>query len=394
METKSHIKTKPDRPWTGDVGDANFRQGAQPPARGQGTTQTNGELSICTLSEILTWQDDPADLILPNGYLEKGMPSVICGPPGIGKSRFVLQLAIKTIFGLKFLGWETQGEDLRWLFLQSENSMRRLKADLAAMTRNMTSREIAILDEHLFIHGLIKDTDGILHLNDPEVTARIAQAVRARDYGIVVGDPLSSFSLEDLNADKEMLNTARDFGRLVKQGNQKRTPLLIHHARTGQAGAASATGFNRGSYARNSKALYGWTRAQINLCPYNENDNDILVVASGKCNNAREFEPFAIELDKESMTYARNDGIDLNEWKERVSNPGKSSRFTRKFSASQITDAMSRVVALRRSAIKEEVMRKTKMSARTFDNYWKDLRDDQEIEEVKEEGGRSKWRLK
>jgi hypothetical protein len=77
-----------------------------------------------------------------------------------------------------------------------------------------------------------------------------------------------------------------------------------------------------------------------------------------------------------------------------VSNPGKSSRFARKFSASQITDAMSRVVALRRSAIKEEVMRKTKMSARTFDNYWKDLRDDQEIEEVKEEGGRSKWRLK
>ena len=46
--------------------------------------------------------------------------------------------------------------------------MRRLKADLAAMMRDLTSKQIAMLDEHIAIHGLVKDTDGILHLSDDQ----------------------------------------------------------------------------------------------------------------------------------------------------------------------------------------------------------------------------------
>ena len=114
-----------------------------------------------------------------------------------------------------------------------------------------------------------------------------------------------------------MLLTARDFGRIVRDGDPKRVPGLLHHARTGSTGAQTATGFERGSFARNSKALYGWTRAQFNVTPYNENNNDTLVFASGKCNNAREFEEFTIELDTATMTYSRTDG-DIAGWKERV----------------------------------------------------------------------------
>jgi hypothetical protein len=44
----------------------------------------------------------------------------------------------------------------------------------------------------------------------------------------------------------------------------------------------------------------------------------VLVISSGKANNAEEFEPFGIRLDTETMTYHRDSSIDLEDWKERI----------------------------------------------------------------------------
>jgi hypothetical protein len=78
---------------------------------------------------------------------------------------------------------------------------------------------------------------------------------------------------------------------------------VLHHARTGKAGAAQATGYDRSGFARNSKVLYNWTRAQINIAPRGPEDNQRLVVTCGKCSNGREFKTFAITLHQESMIY-------------------------------------------------------------------------------------------
>jgi hypothetical protein len=181
-----------------------------------------------------------------------------------------------------------------------------------------------------------------------------------------------------------MLTTAREFGRIARLGNQKRAPLIIQHARTGRSGAASASGYDRGSYARNSKALYGWTRSQINLSPFNEDNNDILVVASGKCNNAREFEPFAIELDKESMTYSVAEA-NLDEWKERVSSNG--SRFKKKFTRDQVKSIMSHTVPMKRKDVIIQSVNRFKMSVRTAESLWKELKTMEEIAATEE----GKW---
>jgi hypothetical protein len=79
--------------------------------------------------------------------------------------------------------------ELKWAFFQNENSMRRLKADLAAMMRDLTSKQIAMLDEHIAVHGLVKDTDGILHLSDEQVRGRILEAMQTQGSNIAVGDP-------------------------------------------------------------------------------------------------------------------------------------------------------------------------------------------------------------
>jgi hypothetical protein len=44
----------------------------------------NGELFMFTPSQILAWDDDPSDLVLANGYLEKGSGCVVCG--GLAKA--------------------------------------------------------------------------------------------------------------------------------------------------------------------------------------------------------------------------------------------------------------------------------------------------------------------
>jgi hypothetical protein len=51
----------------------------------------------------------------------------------------------------------------------------------------------------------------------------------------------------------------------------------------GRAGSSSAMGADRGSFGRGSKVLFSWVRAQINVAPYSVDDNNTLIIASGKC---------------------------------------------------------------------------------------------------------------
>jgi hypothetical protein len=49
-------------------------------------------------------------------------------------------------------------------------------------------------------------------------------------------------------------------------------------------------------------------RAQINVAPYTP-DNSTLIVASGKCNNAEEFKPFAVTLNTKTMSYEVDESV-------------------------------------------------------------------------------------
>jgi hypothetical protein len=73
-------------------------------------------------------------------------------------------------------------------------------------------------------------------------------------------------------------------------------------------------GHDRASFARNSKALLAWTRAQINVAPVEGDNNDRLVIACGKTNDGREFEPFAVKLNPTTMIYEVDPTVDLSSW--------------------------------------------------------------------------------
>jgi hypothetical protein len=275
-------------------------------------------LTVRTIPEILEMKFDDADLILENGYATKGDLTTCCGMGGVGKSRLATQFAFCCRAGGDFLGWKTRGRDLRFLFLQTENSCRRLNSDIAKMLSGFTPEEQESIKAGVFFHTLEEDDDGFLAL-DPENKQRIEDKISQTSADVVVWDPLRDFSLDDLNSDKFMGETLRDILRLTKRGNPKRFPLAIHHAATGRAGVQKTTGWDRSSFARNSKVRQMTARAVINVAPARSDDNSTIIIGSGKCNNAPEFSPFAARLNFDTMLYARDEDFDLDGWKEELS---------------------------------------------------------------------------
>jgi len=181
------------------------------------------------------------------------------------------------------------------------------------MLTTFTPDEQGAIKAGIFFHTLEADDDGFLML-DAENAERIENAIATVNVDIVVYDPLRDFGSDDLNSDRYMTETLREISRITKRGNPKRIPLIIHHAGTGKSGIQKATGYDRSSFGRNSKVLFSWVRAQINVAPGSADDNNTIVICSAKCSNAKEFKPFAATLDEETMLYSRDEDFDFDAW--------------------------------------------------------------------------------
>ena len=289
-------------------------------------------LTIRNIAEILALPDNPADLILANGYLERGERTAVCGMGGIGKSRLIMQLAMMHRAGLPFLAWETRAPHLRWLFLQTENGNRRLQRDLAAMLTAFTPTEQAAIKDGIFIHTLEGEDDGFLILSDAGTEQRAIEAIQSSTADIVVFDPLRDCTGDDLNKDFVMTATLRLIRSVTRTGDPLRTCLVIHHAGEGKAGVAKATGYDRGAFGRNSKVLKTWARAQLNIAPATPDDNSQIIIASGKCNNYEEVEPLGARLNPDTLIYELVENFDFDAWRESL-NAEKEKPTTGKLTA-------------------------------------------------------------
>lgn len=287
--------------------------------RGRAVGDKAGALPLHTLDSLLAYEPDPREEIWPGGVLSMGEAAGLIGAPGVGKSRLALQAALCTILGKEFLGWPTRGSGLRWLFLQTENSARRLKADLTAMTAHLPASHKArlrdcfrVLDVGSLDFATICMTDG-----SPD-RERILATLEAWPADVVVIDPLRDAGRGDPNKDADMTETCQGISSVVRHGNPQRVPLVIHHGRTGAAEAAKVFGDDAASFGRNSKVLHGWLRSQINVAPAGGDDPDIVIVGCGKNSNGPKWEPFAARLDARAMTYRRLDAaeFDIGEWAE------------------------------------------------------------------------------
>jgi hypothetical protein len=255
---------------------------------------------------------------LGDRLLASGQSLVVSGQGGIGKSRLLLQMAVACRAGLPFVSFETRGQELSWLILQAENSNRRLKDDLESLRRWIGAEHWPQVNAGLKIHTLESDLDGFLSVSSPKAQLAIKAAVESCKPDIVVFDSLYNFGTGNLNSDEDMVETLLTLSRLAKTGNPQRAIVILHHAGTGKAGAAKAIGFDRPSFGRNSKVLHSWTRGQINIAPGSPDDAAVFLVTCGKCSNGKEFAPFAVRLNPDTMIYDVDTDFNLSEWQSNV----------------------------------------------------------------------------
>lgn len=288
-------------------------------AQGMDLPKEPQRLTLRKPSEIVAMEFTDDDSILGDRLLEKGGSLSMLGAGGLGKSRFVLQCQAAATTGRSFLGIATRAMGLKWLNIQAENSNRRLKFDLEHIRKWVGEDDWNLVNENVLIHTIESDDDAYLAIENAENVKRIADLIAETKPDIVVFDTLSNLTLGDLNKDQDMNNVWLRLSQLVKAGNPMRAMVLLHHALPGKAGAIKATGYDRAAFGRNSKVLHARTRAQINLTAASEDNNDALVVSCGKNSNGKEFEPFGVKLNLDTMIYEVDSSFSLDSWQADIS---------------------------------------------------------------------------
>ena len=283
-------------------------------------------LPIRSLQEILDYIPDPSEEIWPGGLLTMGLPTAIVGAPGVGKSRITLQAAICTVLGLPFIDFPTHGPGLKWLFLQTENSMRRLQSDLRRMTRQFSVEQRKKLSECIRFLDIGAKDFGSICMNDGHADKlAIQETLRVFRADVCVIDPLRDAGAGDMNKDADMTATCKGIMATLRAINPRCTPLVVHHGRTGTLESAKVFGGDAGSFARNSKVLLGWLRSQINVAAAGDEWPDVVIFGCGKCSDGPRWDAFAAKLDTETMLYDRIE-FDLNEWGESMKEQSKKGK--------------------------------------------------------------------
>lgn len=297
-------------------------------------------LSVLTFEQISKIPSKETDRIFGDHLLDKGSNLVILGQGGTGKTRFVYQMIAAAHLGLnKFLTLDVHpgARNFKWLVLQAENGVERLKREHETL-KQMLGTSYSRFNEFVRVLVPISENDSFLNLDNPDNIRRLQRTIEHQSPDGIIFDALYDFAVDDLNKDAGMKGTLTAMSRLARHRNPSRPMIVLHHAGTGSAGAARAIGYDRSSFGRNSKVLYNWSRAQINIAPATGENNDQLIVSCGKCSNGKEFPPFAVRLNTETMLYEIDSDVDVSEWAQTMCSNGKEQPA---ISPSEVADMAS-----------------------------------------------------
>ncbi|MCR5413879.1 MAG: AAA family ATPase [Kiritimatiellae bacterium] len=247
----------------------------------------------------------------------------LIGPPGLGKSRFMLNVAIAQILGRPYPSEDYKQADkpLKWLFLGTENSLRRWKADAERISATLTPEERWTLGEHLLLPTPDKDGDTDMILDDDSCNRfKLQLTILEHSPDVVVFDPWGDLCPDELKDEvqRRTMRTIRDAARcgLDDEGRQKKNVavFILNHSRMGNETFAKARS-EAGNFGRNSKAIFSQVRNVFNLRPTPETADPSafgseIEIIHAKHNNGPAIPPSAVCLDPETMLYNPIPGFD------------------------------------------------------------------------------------
>jgi hypothetical protein len=294
--------------------------------------------STVTAAELLAMKLPPPEHIWGPGIITRGQLTAVIGQGGTGKSRLLMQAAVEERAGLAPLGFALpQGSPRllnRWLFVGTENSMRRLQGELGLMLKKFNEEQRAEIGRGIHFHVLKEDDDMDILLREDNLGRWQAML---EDVGptVVVVDPFGDIHPGDINKPAEVRATVRAFMRVCRAADHEMAMVIIHHARAGRNNIAGAVGWDQGAFSLGAKDITTMARVQINVTFTDPEDWGKVMVSLGKANDMERFEPRGFVLNRDTMSYEMDADFDLEEWKADLD--GKRSPGT-KVSLSEVLD--------------------------------------------------------
>ena len=187
---------------------------------------------------------------------------------------------------------------------------------LATLRNWVGPEEWAKVNERLWIQTLERMPMRSCHWKTPALRTGLPTryATPTRDCGL---RSLYNFGIGDLNKDEDMTATLLTLSRLTRAGNLSACPLCCTmrlQARPAPPGPLAMTAHPSGATPR----YHSWTRGQLNVAPGSPDSSDTLVLSCGKVSNGKEFAPFAVRLNPETMIYEVAEDFDMEGWKRDV----------------------------------------------------------------------------
>lgn len=269
--------------------------------------------------------------LIPGGVIE------VIGSPGIGKSRFVGDLAKHQILGWDYGGLPTFKGCLKWLFVGSENGIHRLDSETKAFIFWCAPSELCGLVENDRIERAVANGFSTSQLSALELRFRTFTLENPEDYDIslanasnvsklvatlanekpnvIVFDPWGDIIAgEELN-DGDVRNTIRIIRKAERDaGIADALIIIVNHARIGAKEEAFARGMDAGNFGKNSKCLYSIARYVLNIRRASFDENPPIEVICAKNNDGVKPPPIALQLDQKTMSYSHVKDWDADKW--------------------------------------------------------------------------------
>lgn len=310
-----------------------------------------GAYSSRTAGEVMSMPPKKQHFLLPTVPVgEYGASAAFVGEPGLGKSRFVLQLLAAQAAGVpQFCGLPLDPTPRRTLVVQAENSLPRLQQDLSGFAREgvLTPEQRRNLDNNLTLTTLESDLDGDISIDDRDPESgnyvRLKSLIGKSRPEVVVFDPYAALCPDELAAKAIRLTYIALRKACAAAECGPVTIILVCHAKPGIAARASARGADAISYARGNRCLVGIMRSVINLRPCEHVSDDPVdadrhgkLATSGirhgievifaKSNNGLLPDPIAVWLNPETFLYEQIVDFPHQTWQEALERMAKSNQ--------------------------------------------------------------------
>lgn len=181
---------------------------------------------------IIRWLEDylqadfPRDPLIADDIFDAGEKMVVYGGSEVGKSYFVLQLALALASGVEFLGYEVM-RPCRVVLLQAEMSDFRCQERASRLSQGFPvgPKQLAIMSTEA------------MKIDRPEGAEMLRHIVKELAPEVVITDPLRAFFAGDEN---DSASVERFFANVAAcQGDPQFSLIYPHHVRKGLVGAAA-----------------------------------------------------------------------------------------------------------------------------------------------------------